>query len=811
MSLVALDVHAEDAPNGALLGTIDETDLVSLRIDLQHRGLDWIEAAIRRDSAKASLVAADRYLKLRIPMVQAAPLAGFWAKDLLYHLSSRNERGGELLKFGGPGPLWILRLARLLHTWHAPGQTARGSANKARNLWWWLNEPYGAIALRGIEEGQNQLAAGAILAPLAGVTTDFTRTVDSAAVAWTNIAGEFETRVGTDVLALEAELQQAGNFYLEAEPNLLVHAWQTYPGRDLTGSVHLQRAVNIASELARELKARHAFTHLILEDAEGSYSTETLTGFTAGRAHVGYHHAPQTSDDPLLNRIGQDVLRASRSALQAAAVDVKPGALLPGKGAGQVWKGDTVLLSSIAPGGVAGPQDYNATPVLVTGIRLTLDAAADDSTLTTRQRSLRMVLSFNEEHRLAGPSLPTPPGAGGPSRGHTHDDLLCPAFVAGNPATLISSICQFAGAGGGSVQINRTVATGESLVVWAATKKGGAPPTSPYAATAVEWQDGAGANPQALTKLAEFVAANDVAHNGDSTQNDLVLQCWHLASPTPRAGKVVITYTNDAYVGVQIVKAGAVVPTITTAAGLSAAPSIAGSAGQGDLLLGLMANYGKNVTTDGGTINGGQTEACEFPGADQAYAIDYSAGPSTFSRELAASMYWGWMLARFAGTAPSNPLNGTSILAQRCDSSEHEIAARNPTADDDADAGYPRRTIWHNSVSGQTFISTGDANGAAAWSPVAASAGMIVRRNSTGSDFERRRLNLIEGSGITIGITDDAPNDEIDVTLSAVVSAATVRDAGRWEPVIYDLGGGDGSVLMDGGSPPDALMDWRTS
>lgn len=42
-----------------------------------------------------------------------------------------------------------------------------------------------------------------------------------------------------------------------------------------------------------------------------------------------------------------------------------------------------------------------------------------------------------------------------------------------------------------------------------------------------------------------------------------------------------------------------------------------------------------------------------------------------------------------------------------------------------------------------------------------------VRKNSGGSDFERGRLNLIEGSGITITVADDVANNEVDVTIAA--------------------------------------------
>lgn len=42
-----------------------------------------------------------------------------------------------------------------------------------------------------------------------------------------------------------------------------------------------------------------------------------------------------------------------------------------------------------------------------------------------------------------------------------------------------------------------------------------------------------------------------------------------------------------------------------------------------------------------------------------------------------------------------------------------------------------------------------------------------VRKNSTGSDFSRSRLNLIEGTGVTITVADDSANDEVDVTIAA--------------------------------------------
>lgn len=43
----------------------------------------------------------------------------------------------------------------------------------------------------------------------------------------------------------------------------------------------------------------------------------------------------------------------------------------------------------------------------------------------------------------------------------------------------------------------------------------------------------------------------------------------------------------------------------------------------------------------------------------------------------------------------------------------------------------------------------------------------IVRKNSSGSEFFQRRINFIEGDNVTLGITEDDANEEIDVTISA--------------------------------------------
>jgi hypothetical protein len=48
-----------------------------------------------------------------------------------------------------------------------------------------------------------------------------------------------------------------------------------------------------------------------------------------------------------------------------------------------------------------------------------------------------------------------------------------------------------------------------------------------------------------------------------------------------------------------------------------------------------------------------------------------------------------------------------------------------------------------------------------------------VRKNSAGSTFTRRRLNLIEGSNVTITVADDSGDEEVDVTIAGTAGAPT--------------------------------------
>lgn len=53
------------------------------------------------------------------------------------------------------------------------------------------------------------------------------------------------------------------------------------------------------------------------------------------------------------------------------------------------------------------------------------------------------------------------------------------------------------------------------------------------------------------------------------------------------------------------------------------------------------------------------------------------------------------------------------------------------------------------------------------------SSGVQVRKNSAGSTFTRPRINLIEGTGVTLTVADDSTDNEVDVTINASTGGST--------------------------------------
>lgn len=113
------------------------------------------------------------------------------------------------------------------------------------------------------------------------------------------------------------------------------------------------------------------------------------------------------------------------------------------------------------------------------------------------------------------------------------------------------------------------------------------------------------------------------------------------------------------------------------------------------------------------------------------------------------------------------------------------------------DLGYAGGELADDAVD-TAAIQDGAVTDAKVTGPLSANARVGVRKNSAGSTFTRRRVNLIEGTNVTLTVADDSNNEEVDVTISAtgggsVGSFSLLTDGDLEEP---ELVFADGDVIV---------------
>jgi hypothetical protein len=267
MAVVYLDIHAGDAPNGAVLATLTDEDVSAFEMRLTENDLGSGSFTIRRDhpQSTATNLAAGNYIKVRIPLIDTDPVFGFWIDEHDDTILASDEEGGETLMRGGPGILFILAHARLLDQFYnGPlGGLARGNFD-VPGYWTWTTEPYGAIMVRLIEEGQLQPGF-----PLGDVSIDWNRTNDSDGNPWPTVNEEIQFQIGTDGLTVFQRLAESGELFVRPKPDLTVQGFGTR-GTDRSsgsygaGKVRFVKGENVLTELVRSGHGTGAATHAIV-------------------------------------------------------------------------------------------------------------------------------------------------------------------------------------------------------------------------------------------------------------------------------------------------------------------------------------------------------------------------------------------------------------------------------------------------------------------------------------------------------------------------------------------------------------------
>lgn len=397
MSVISLAIHDGQDPNGTPLVTLTDNDVASFEMRMAENELGAGKFTIRRDhaSATAANLAAGNYVKVTIPIIDTDPIMGFWLDEHDDTILARNEEGAEVLERSGAGTLAILGRAALLDQFYnGPlGGAARGNYSAPGN-WTWTQEPYGAILVRLIEEGQ--LEPGT---PLGDVTIDFVRTLDSNGNAWPDVEELIEFPIGTDGLTVYQRLIASGYLFVRADPDLAIHGYGTSPGVDrssgsfASGKVRFVKGENINTELRRSGHGSIAATHALVVGKDLTYRQVVSPDYSTGTGRWTTVDYDNSNDPDLLDKVGDQDLIMRKRALEGVEFEIRAGdddttgLYLPWK---HFQPGDLVTLHTGSE-----DWDYNEATARLIGFRIVLGEASDDSTTQMAARSLRVIVELN--------------------------------------------------------------------------------------------------------------------------------------------------------------------------------------------------------------------------------------------------------------------------------------------------------------------------------------------------------------------------------------------------------------------------------
>jgi hypothetical protein len=382
---VAFDIYPAATPNGSLLvrllasgtGTKQAVELSARKV-LHGSG----EGMIRIHSSHAAATSANftkrNYVK--VVLVNGATETewfGFFMEQGDFGAISRREQAGRMLTFSGPGSLFYLDRALLLSEIYAPGQPRRGNL-ELDGTWGWNDIPYGAIMTRAMEEGY--YAPGN---PLFYATWDFSRTEDSASVAWPNIDNEFTVPWGTSVYDLIASFIKLG-LVVTVDADLTFHAWQTY-GTNRTSAtfaankIRFAHGVNIGNEVTRQIRASLERSHIFVVGDE--FTSAVVSGGSSAVTYYDTLQKQETNDGATLTAAGTRDL--DQREIQADAAfpvrvilddDELNGKYVPGE---HYDVGDIATIHTVPPSGASGEHDFTNFAIEVAAIKVEHDDAGN--------------------------------------------------------------------------------------------------------------------------------------------------------------------------------------------------------------------------------------------------------------------------------------------------------------------------------------------------------------------------------------------------------------------------------------------------
>lgn len=420
--IVELLICPASDPTGTPIETWTDTDILDLRLEISLNDLGKNTVKIPRGTWEGSALDADQtyYVRVNVPYIDNDdPFWSFWLLAGDFVLADDDERGGEDVTIGGPGPAWILTRAVL----NFEQNTVHAGVSVQDGTWYWINKNYGQI-LNDLM-GEDAAADAPALGGMEGVGWSNTNDVDGN--PWEDFPGIFSQEVGTNYLSVIRELQRAGNLDVWVSPRLNLRAHVSY-GRDLTGTSYGAGVVrfigsgvspsenhNIIDNLTRHKDGGKAFTHVLglgnerREQGgsviEGSHIHRWATDpdWSPGDAvSQGFLSYP-TSNTDILERAGLRLIRRSKDrAGRMLECEIMPGQDeanglylpgAPGTDKGDFWIGDLTTWKT----GAGDDFDLNDRDLAIAKIRMQLDVAADDTNAQSKERSWKVWIETGDD------------------------------------------------------------------------------------------------------------------------------------------------------------------------------------------------------------------------------------------------------------------------------------------------------------------------------------------------------------------------------------------------------------------------------
>ena len=379
MADLAFDIYPADDPrNGDLLVRLTKADFLdgtSYRSALRGTGSGMIVIHSEHAAVQAGHLSADNYVRV-VDLGYDEIIGGFFLMEGEETVLSRDEQGGEVRSYGGPGTLSYLARATFPNVLRSAVDEELGQHQAYVDATGYLRftgpETYGGVLGRIIYEAR--LDEPSAVPDLPAHSWDDVE--DSGGTNWTTFTGDYDVRIGDNVLELALDLMKKG-IDLMLDPHTFTpraYLEGTY-GTDRTsatfasGKVRFQAGVNIMADLEKAIHRMTYVSHLLVVGSdnvtEGEYvDPDWSPGDTVYRDTL---RLDNTIDALIMEEAAAEYVRERKVRANQATFPIRSGAD-PDNGyyaAGiHFVAGDYVTLHS-----GTGEHDYNEQSIQVAAIQ----------------------------------------------------------------------------------------------------------------------------------------------------------------------------------------------------------------------------------------------------------------------------------------------------------------------------------------------------------------------------------------------------------------------------------------------------------